>query len=299
MATDQFEVIATNGLNLRSEPEVKPGNIKVTLPKGHRVTKLMEAPDRNWWQVKTSFQGSNFEGFVVKTFLEPVIDGSTATFDLPAPSSSDRVQALTLWSTFYNVHIARDGSGNNPLLDATGRRLGPTLSDRDWCRAALEGTVTIVDAANNALETYNFATSASTAQVDFSRFFPSLGNSLNRTRFKVSKGKFGEGTAGFILVPYRTIAVDRSVIPIGSVIYIPGAKGTTVTLPSGTSITHDGYFFAADVGGAINGIHIDVFVGPSTTNPFSFIKSTPSGTFSAFRINNNQISGLLKALHEP
>jgi hypothetical protein len=68
MATDQFEIVANSGLRLRSEPEVTPGNIIATLPKGQLVTKLMEASDRDWWQVKTRFQGIDLTSAPSGTF---------------------------------------------------------------------------------------------------------------------------------------------------------------------------------------------------------------------------------------
>jgi 3D (Asp-Asp-Asp) domain-containing protein len=101
------------------------------------------------------------------------------------------------------------------------------------------------------------------------------------------------------LVPYRTVAVDPNLIPIGSVLYIPAARGVSITLPSGERMVHDGYFYAADVGGAIQGNHIDVFIGPSTTNPFDFVRSTQSGTFQAFLVNDPQIQTQLASLHRP
>jgi 3D (Asp-Asp-Asp) domain-containing protein len=297
MSTDQFEVIANSGLRLRSEPEAKPGNIIVTLPKGQQVTKLAEAPDSDWWQVSTTFSGKSLQGFVAKTWLSPIITTAPDGFDLPAPTNSDRIAALTLWSTFYNVHIARSGSGSNPLLDPTGRSLGHSLSNKDWCQAALQGTVSITDGSGSVINTYNFASRGAGSQVDCSIFFPRLGNSLNRSRFKVSKGKFGEGVDGFILVPFRTIAVDRRVIAIGSVLFIPAARGIIITLPSGQTATHDGYFFAADVGGAILNNHIDTFIGPTIINPFPYVKSTASATFTAFKIGNPGIIKFLKDMH--
>ena len=92
--------------------------------------------------------------------------------------------------------------------------------------------------------------------------------------------------------------MDRTFIPIGSVVYIPEARGKTFVLPSGKSVAHDGYFFAADVGGAIKDNHIDVFLGISTTSPFPFIKSRKDRTFSAFLISNNQIVKALESLHK-
>jgi 3D (Asp-Asp-Asp) domain-containing protein len=58
--------------------------------------------------------------------------------------------------------------------------------------------------------------------------------------------------AGSPIGSYRSIAVDPSVIALGSRVYIPAYK-------------HDGYggwFVAQDTGGAISGNHIDVYRMP-------------------------------------
>ena len=99
------------------------------------------------------------------------------------------------------------------------------------------------------------------------------------------------------MVPYRSIAVDRSDIPIGTVIFIPAARGIKVILPSGETAIHDGYFFAADVGGAIKDTHIDIFIGTADINPFPFIKSVSTGTFEAFIITSVPIIDKLKKFH--
>jgi 3D (Asp-Asp-Asp) domain-containing protein len=298
---DQFEVIAKGGLNLRSEPVAKPDNIIETLPKGHQVTKLGETSDENWWKVKASFEGENLIGFVAKRFLLPLADSPAEGFNFLEPSDKDRSKSLTLWSTFYNVHVARNASDGNPLLDPAGNNLGCSLSDEDWCNAAVEGTVTVLDESGSSIGTYNFVNSVSTEQVDCSRFFPSLPPSTirgtNSARFNVSRGSYGDGINGFILVPYRTIAIDPAFISIGSVIYIPDARGKTVVLPSGKSVSHDGYFFGADVGDAINDNHIDVFLGISTKSPFPFIQGRKDSTFSAFLISDSQTIQGLKAMH--
>ena len=65
------------------------------------------------------------------------------------------------------------------------------------------------------------------------------------------------------LEPYRSIAVDKTVIPLGSIVYIHEARG--MPLPpaeDGGALYHDGYFLAIDVGSMINGTHIDVYAGP-------------------------------------
>ena len=52
------------------------------------------------------------------------------------------------------------------------------------------------------------------------------------------------------LTPYKSVAVDPDLIPMGSKVYIPQYKD------------HGGWFTAADTGGAIQGRHVDVFRTP-------------------------------------
>jgi 3D (Asp-Asp-Asp) domain-containing protein len=222
-------------------------------------------------------------------------------FNFPEPASTAIVEQLTLWATYYYVHIAQENNSGIPLLDLSGNSLDSKLSERDWCAAAVEGTVAVKN-SDGKYKTYNYAGVGSTPQANCRRYYPSLPtsviNSTNKVRFGVAKGAYGDGTNGLILVPYRSIAVDRNKIDIGSVIYIPKAKGINVILPSGQSVTHDGYFYAADVGGAIKDNHIDVFLGIAQQNPFSFITSNSAGTFTAYLIQDNQILNKLKAAHK-
>jgi 3D (Asp-Asp-Asp) domain-containing protein len=51
---------------------------------------------------------------------------------------------------------------------------------------------------------------------------------------------------------YQSIAVDPSVIPLGSRVYIPAYRHDG----------HGGWFIAQDTGGAINGRHVDVYRSP-------------------------------------
>jgi 3D (Asp-Asp-Asp) domain-containing protein len=180
----------------------------------------------------------------------------------------------------------------------SGKKLGVKLSAKDWCSAAVEGTVN-VRTGTGEIKTFNFAGTGAVEQVNCRPFFPSLStiSKTNKTRFGLSKGLFGEGVDGLNLVPYRSIAVDRSEIAIGTLIYIPAARGVKVILPSGESTLHDGYFFAADVGGAIKDNHIDVFIGVANKNPFPFVKSSKSETFDAFIVNDGSITKELKKAH--
>lgn len=220
------------------------------------------------------------------------------TFNLPEPNNATLAQLPSLWATYYYTHQAQAAASGYPLLDPAGNNLGVTLSQRDWCAAALEGSVRVAN-GQQILGTFNFAGRGDTAQVDCSAFYPRLKtlSATNRVRFKLSNTPYGEGVGGNQLVPYRTIAVDKTVIPIGSVVYIPEARGTVVTLPSGQQVVHDGYFYAADVGAAVKENHIDVYLGVAERNPFRFVQSTASATFTAYLINDPQIQTTLASQH--
>jgi 3D (Asp-Asp-Asp) domain-containing protein len=264
----------------------------------------------NNWSISYQFNTSGDREITAKGFdnANLLIDSTQVkitiqnrVFNFPEPANTVIVKQLTLWSTYYYVHIAQEDNNGIPLLDISGNSLGSKLSERDWCAAAVEGTVAIKNSFGN-YKTYNYAGAGSTSQANCSLYYPSLPTSIinktNKVRFGIAKGTYGDGTNGLSLVPYRSIAVDRNKIAIGSIIYIPKARGIPVVLPSGQSITHDGYFYAADVGGAIKDNHIDVFLGTTQQNPFSFVKSNSAGTFTAYLIQNSQIANELKTAHQ-
>lgn len=64
----------------------------------------------------------------------------------------------------------------------------------------------------------------------------------------------------FQLRPFRSIAVDRSVLTIGRWYWIKELAGVQMPSPAST-LVHDGCVRAVDVGPAIQGRHIDFFAG--------------------------------------
>ncbi len=58
-------------------------------------------------------------------------------------------------------------------------------------------------------------------------------------------------------VAMRTAAVDRTLAPLHSILYIKETVG--MPMPDGT--LHDGYWYASDTGGAIKGQRIDLYTG--------------------------------------
>lgn len=229
---------------------------------------------------------------------------SNPTFDLPEPAVLDPQAKRKLWATQYFVLSANAVADGEPLLDQEGEPLGPELSPRDWCNAAIEGTVSVrtLDGQNKL---FNFAATGSHQQVNCQVVLhsPQLNPSINRSLFTLARGPFGDGVRNLFLVPFRSIAIDKHEVnglKFETAVFIPLARGLEVTLPSGKKAIHDGYFFAADTGGMIKQNHIDVFTGivPPENNPFkNFVKSEPAETFDAFLINDPAIIAALKKMH--
>jgi 3D (Asp-Asp-Asp) domain-containing protein len=80
--------------------------------------------------------------------------------------------------------------------------------------------------------------------------------------FQVTERRWGTSGSGRPLQPFRTVAVDRSVIKLGTLLYVPELEGVTMPgrAPWG-GFTHDGCVVADDTGGGIKGKQLDLFVG--------------------------------------
>lgn len=213
-------------------------------------------------------------------------------FTLEAPLKTDSLQKLNLWATQYYIHQFTS-SGKIPVVfeDGQNRQLfGDTC---DFCTAALEGTAYITDSTGKVV-VINYASHGDTNWVDCRKCKKFQNSKLDveswgRVIWKVSNA-FGNGVQNYQLIPYRTIAVDPNIIPYGSVVYVPKAKGDSIQMPNGEIFVHDGYFFAGDTGGAIKKNHIDIFTGIYAQNPFKdFLFSNPDESFEAFFITNEKI----------
>lgn len=220
-----------------------------------------------------------------------------ARFSMAEPTDGEISEVLSLWATYYRIPtVTNRGSAGIPLLDMDGNSLGVGLSRIDWCNAALEGSVRVVD-QNGKDAVFNYAGNRqSFKQTDCSDYVSLPG--LAYSRFYAAKGAFGDGVAGYHLKPYRTIAVDPAYIPYGTLIYVPSARGTAVIMPDGKQAVHDGYFYAADTGGALQGRHIDVFIGSAGENPFSFVRSNKNGLFKAYIVSSREKSDKLESVHK-
>jgi len=96
-----------------------------------------------------------------------------------------------------------------------------------------------------------------------------------------AKGVGALDSLGCRVVPMRTIAVDKALIPRRTVVFIKETVG--LKMPDGGD--HDGYWYASDVGGAIKGKRIDLYTGHSAAsmNP---MRKLNLATLTAVKVGN-------------
>ncbi len=226
-------------------------------------------------------------------------------FELPPPARTDG-EVDDLWSTHYHLwladEVADDGDEVFAVLDPQDDPFPAEepvhLTGRDWCFMALEGSGRIQRLDGTAV-TLNYAAQRDVA-VPCDRWLGGRWRSQGRVRFGLARGPYGDGVQDWRLVPYRTLAVDRDqeTVPYGTALFVPDAVGDAFE-HEGVRYTHDGWFFAADTGGAIVDQHVDTFTGTSTEADLDFVTSSPDAPrFVARRVpEDDPTSRLLADLH--
>ena len=96
-----------------------------------------------------------------------------------------------------------------------------------------------------------------------------------------AKGVGSLDSLGCRVVPMRTLAVDKSIIPRRTVVFIKETVG--LKMPDGEK--HDGYWYASDVGGAIKGKRIDLYTGHSAASMHP-MKGLNLATLTAVKVGN-------------
>lgn len=152
---------------------------------------------------------------------------------MPDPN---RTQPLMLRCTLYYTALETDYAAGTEAAfrTRTGELLHPASTEFVQ-KAGIEGSAKLADGR--------------TLNVD--------GRVGGENRWRVVTHAYGLDAIGCPLVMLRSVAVDRKVVPLRSTLRIAETVG--LLLPDGSR--HDGVWFAADVGGAIRGDRIDLFVG--------------------------------------
>lgn len=95
---------------------------------------------------------------------------------------------------------------------------------------------------------------------------PRTGQQICFERLDPTRFPAGRGATGRPITPMRSVAVDTSVIPLGTPLYIPELAG----LPGPGGARHDGCFVAEDRGMKVVGRQVDIFTGdPSRTQTWN------------------------------
>lgn len=215
------------------------------------------------------------------------MSGKGMNFLLAEPSPKTLGPDLRLWATHYHTPSVtpapKEMSAAFPLIGRDGTWVSPPLRQRDWCQAALQGSVSVRQ--GRKMTAYVFVDDNGPEQTNCDEWLGNLPDGVKtatrRARFMAVNHPLGCGVRSIPLMPFRTIAVDPSIVPLESVIFVPELRGIEFKY-DGRTFAHDGYLFAGDRGGAIRGRHIDVFMATGAARPFEkLFASTPSRTFAA------------------
>src|SRR5258706_2271954 len=134
-----------------------------------------------------------------------------------------------------------------------------TALERDYWNAK-DGAFTARDGSALHRTSRAFVAAASiqgSARLKDGRMLMIDGRDEGEIHWKVSPHRYAVGALGCRLLAFRSAAVDKSVIPLGSKLIIPETRG--MVLPDGTQ--HDGVWYAVDTGAGIKHGRIDLFVG--------------------------------------
>jgi len=155
-------------------------------------------------------------------------------------------------NTYYDFPSEGPGVKDATVYDATCSSIARVTTEFHD-RVCVQGSGRLTDGATVSFARRGCACAAvcprTNQQICFERLDPA--------RFPSGRGAMGRA-----ITPLRTVAVDSSVIPLGTPLYIPEYAG--VARPDGSA--HDGCFLAEDRGVRVVGQHIDVFTGdPAVT----------------------------------
>jgi 3D (Asp-Asp-Asp) domain-containing protein len=170
-----------------------------------------------------------------------------------SPGNQDKGQLVgQMWNTYYYLASETDyaGAADTDLYDASCKVIA-TVAAKYSDAVCIEGSGLLKDG-----RVINYEKTCSCG-----RPCPT-GGIVCYSVLDKAKYPWGMGAQLNPLVPLRSWAVDKTVIPIGTVLYAEQWDGVKLPSVSGLGgFTHDGCFRADDVGGGITGMQHDFFAG--------------------------------------
>lgn len=220
----------------------------------------------------------------------PSTETTVLTFTLPELEArrEDEPAEFKVWSTQYFIPVVtvagRNEPDTHPFIDTDGRPISPPLTRKDWCSGVLQGSINIRTESGD-VQSYSYVDSRGPEQVDCDRWLGSLSSEIKsasrRARFRLRPSEDDCEARARPLTPFRTIAVDPNVIPLGSVVFIGELRGAAFQR-DGQILIHDGFLIADDFGGAVEGNHIDLFTTGEEEIPLpDFVSNSHRHTVTA------------------
>jgi 3D (Asp-Asp-Asp) domain-containing protein len=155
-------------------------------------------------------------------------------------------------NTYYDFPKEDAGTKDAAIFDATCKLISNVTRDFHD-RLCVQGSGRL-----STGETVSFAK----RNCDCAELCPRTSQKICFERLDPARYPTGRGALGTPITPLRSVAVDSSVIPLGTIIFLPEFKG--LDLPGGGR--HDGCFVAEDRGLKVVGRQVDIFTGdPSIT----------------------------------
>ena len=252
--------------------------------------------------LRSAFAATEVDITLGRAPMHPTQAALNFMLDQPDDAALTAKKKTKLWATYYHMPTVRPSWTSvaaKPLIDRSGNAVSPPLAIKDWCDAAMQGSVW-VDNGKDAPTAYMYVDSGGPEQVACDRYFGELSGNIKsatrRARFQPFHHPQACDVRNIPLMAFRTIAVDRDRVKMGTVYYVPKLRGKTFW-SNGEFFTHDGYLIASDTGGAIEGNHIDMFVADAGVDPFpDLVYSNSSKTFEAYVVDRNNPAAI--ALHD-
>lgn len=170
----------------------------------------------------------------------------------PRAVIADTLPADLFRNTYYDFPSEGAGAKDATVFDATCKAIAQVPRDFHD-RVCVQGSGKLASG-----RTVSFAKRG----CDCADVCPRTGHKICFEALDPQKFPHGRGALGKAITPLRTIAVDSSVIPLGTPVYVADFVG----LPKPDGTKHDGCFVAEDRGVRVIGRQIDVFTGdPSVT----------------------------------
>lgn len=171
--------------------------------------------------------------------LEGTSRGKAAASEAPSPE--------LYRNTYYDFPREGGGAKRAKVYDASCAPIAEVTADFHD-RVCVQGSGRLASGATVSFAKRGCACAA---------VCPRTGQQICYERLDPARFPHGRGAMGHPITPLRTVAVDSSVIPLGTVLFIPEYAG--IAGPDGAR--HDGCFVAEDRGVKVVGRQIDVFTG--------------------------------------